>query len=70
MLLSQLCLSCGTSNLPKPVYHLEPFPAIPKYSKEFYQVIPKTDKELMVEREYKLYQWKADAQRLETLYNK
>jgi hypothetical protein len=59
-----------TSSSIKPAYHLGEFPAIPKYSKEFYQGVPKDDKALMVEREYKLYQWKADAQRLESLYNK
>ena len=77
MLLSLLCLSCGGSSnlnpvgpITKPVYHLSEFPAVPKYSKEFYHLVPVGDKELMVEREYKLYQWKEDAKRLEALYNK
>lgn len=70
MLLSLSLTSCAPGNLVKPVYHLGTFPAVPKYSKEFYQVVPKDDKALMVEREYKLLEWKQDAQRLETLYNK
>jgi hypothetical protein len=70
-------MSCGGNsnlnpigNIAKPAYHLGEFPAIPKYSKEFYQTVPAKDKELMVEREFKLYQWKDDAKRLESLYNK
>jgi hypothetical protein len=70
MLLSLLSMGCGISNSPKPNYHLGPFPSVPKYSKQFYQVVPESDKKLIVEREYLLEAWKGDALRLESLYNK
>jgi hypothetical protein len=62
-------LSCASVNLSKSQtpYHLGAFPDAPKYSNQFYQTISVEDKELMSQREWRLHEWKRDAQRLEKL---
>jgi hypothetical protein len=79
MLLSLSLTSCGTykeikAAIPAPVervqYHLMSFPTVPKYSDDFYKVIPRSDQDLMLKREYELLKFKQEAQRLEREYNK
>ena len=63
-------LGCSPGNYYKSSpYHLKAFPELPKYSTEFYQVIPREDQELMSQREWRIQEWKLDAQKLEKLHN-
>ena len=61
---------CSGSRTPSGSYHLKPWPSLPKYSNSFYTSMSIEDREMMDQREWKLNEFKSDAQKLETMHNK
>ena len=67
MLLSLSLTGCGTSKtqISKPRIDLGPFPTVPTYSHSFYGCLTPGDKDLMLQREYDLFEWQKKARMLE-----